>query len=168
MKKKTANRRRSNNRQLSRQKNQKQENLPEELPDKEDPEVVSKLEKGSLTEYLVSASFKGPLPPPALFEHYEQALTGSVDRILRLAENEQRHRHEWEHTALQAQKGDNKRGQTFGFLIGLAGLVSTVACAALGKEHAALASAGVVIAGIVSTFFKRTRQTEADENLSSE
>ena len=35
-------------------------------------------------------SFIGPLPPPALFGQYEKILPGSADRILRLAENEQR------------------------------------------------------------------------------
>lgn len=165
--KKKSSRRKSRNRQLPQQQKLKQENLPE-VSDEDQPELVVEPEVGTLTEYLHAASFKGPLPPPALFEHYEKALPGSADRILKLAENEQTHRHEWEHKALEAQKGDNKRGQTFGFIIGVIGLISTIACAALGKEPAAIASASIVITGIVLSYLNKSRQTPDSDTSSSE
>jgi len=41
-------------------------------------------------------TYAGPLPPPKLFEGYEQVLKGSADRILTMAEKEQSHRHSFE------------------------------------------------------------------------
>lgn len=103
MKKKPS--RKSRNRQLPQQNNLKQGNLSEKSVQGQ-MELLDESEAGTLTEYLHAASFKGPLPPPALFEHYEKALPGSADRILKLAENEQTYRHDWEKKALDAQKGD--------------------------------------------------------------
>jgi len=37
--------------------------------------------------------FAGPLPPPRILKGYEEVLSGSADRIFRMAENEQSHRH---------------------------------------------------------------------------
>lgn len=61
--------------------------------------------------YAQAASFNGPLPPPILFEHYNQVLPGSAERILQLTENEQSHRQQWETSVLDAQKSDIRRGQ---------------------------------------------------------
>ncbi len=36
-------------------------------------------------------SFSGPLPPPEVFAKYEQILSGSADRILKMAENQSTH-----------------------------------------------------------------------------
>jgi uncharacterized membrane protein len=36
-----------------------------------------------------SAFFSGPLPPPGMFERYDQILPGAADRILALSEKEQ-------------------------------------------------------------------------------
>lgn len=153
----------SRNRQLPQQNNLKQENLSENS-NQGQPELLDESEAGTLTEYLHAASFRGPLPPPALFEHYEKALPGSADRILRMAENEQTHRHDWEKIALDSQRGDTKRGQIFGLIISVLGLVSTIACAALGLQTAAFASAFVVISGIWASFLKKPKQTSGNEN----
>lgn len=64
------------------------------LPDEEAEDVRLAL--------LQSVSFRGPLPPPALYEHYEEVLSGSADRILRMAEKEQDHRISWEQSELKA------------------------------------------------------------------
>lgn len=51
------------------------------LPDDTPPEVVELITQ--------SALFSGPIPPPAMFAQYEEALPGAADRIMKLAENEQ-------------------------------------------------------------------------------
>lgn len=45
----------------------------------------------AVREQTVTA-WAGPLPPPADFERYERILAGAADRIMRLAEEEQRAR----------------------------------------------------------------------------
>ncbi len=44
----------------------------------------------------ISTRWSGPLPPPEIVEQYETALPGSGERILRMAEEEQAHRHQQE------------------------------------------------------------------------
>ena len=74
-------------------------------------------------------AFFGPLPPPDVLERYEQLAPGFAERILAMAENEQKHRHQRETEALQqeianhqARNKEVKRGQWFGFTIGLTAL----------------------------------------------
>lgn len=64
------------------------------------------------------ASFSGPLPPPAALEQYNEVLPGSAERILAMAENEQRHRHSYDNGLL----GLFTRGQWFAFILGLAAI----------------------------------------------
>lgn len=130
------------------------------------PEITEEFLEGVPDEtriaYIQAASFKGPLPPPALFGHYEEILVGSAERILKLAEKEQSHRHGWEKDVLNAQKANTKRGQWLGFLIGLAGLTSAVICALLDKPVVATVSVVVVIAGIIASYF--TNQPSPHDN----
>lgn len=44
----------------------------------------------------VEIAYSGPLPDPATFAFYERTTQGAGERILAMAENEQRHRHEME------------------------------------------------------------------------
>ena len=47
----------------------------------------------SVTHQEVAIAFSGPLPVSSEFERYEKTVKGAGDRILRLTENEQEHRH---------------------------------------------------------------------------
>jgi uncharacterized membrane protein len=64
------------------------------------------------------AEFSGPLPPPSYLSEYDAILPGAADRIISMAEAEQKHRHSWERSALN----NTTVGLWFGFLIAL-GLV---------------------------------------------
>ena len=63
-----------------------QNNLPEAMPERR--EAVP-LERNGLVQVQ---HYSGPLPPAAEFEKYEHVLKGSADRILKLAENQNKHR----------------------------------------------------------------------------
>jgi uncharacterized membrane protein len=65
------------------------------------------------------AEFSGPLPPPSYLREYDNIIAGAADRIISMAEAEQKHRHRWERSALNSTNA----GLWFGFLIAL-GLVS--------------------------------------------
>lgn len=51
----------------------------------------------------MSQSFTGPLPPPEALANYEQASPGAADRILRMAEGQQQHRHGLERQAVSSE-----------------------------------------------------------------
>ena len=82
------------------------------LPPKEVLDALPEYVRRSVVE---AASFAGPIPPPTMYGAYEDVLPGSADRILAMAESEQRHRIEWETDALHASMRDTKSGQRFGF-----------------------------------------------------
>ena len=51
---------------------------------------------------------------------YEEHLTGSAERIVRMAEKEQEHRHNWEDSILASTERDTKRSQWMGLFIFIA------------------------------------------------
>lgn len=83
-------------------------------------QLVPKDKKKEATELvgIVQArimSYEGPIPPPEQFGQYENILPGSADRILTMAENEQKHRIEIENKAIHSNTSFNRRGQLLGF-----------------------------------------------------
>src|SRR4051812_5976851 len=61
-------------------------NLPEARPERQN---AVPHERNGLVQVQ---HYSGPLPPAAEFEKYEHVLKGSADRILKLAENQNKHR----------------------------------------------------------------------------
>ena len=74
----------------------KQQNLPQKIA----KIVVQRME-----------GFVGPLPHPEHFAHYDETLPGAAERILRMAEKEQDHRHAWERTEIRWEMGLAAAGQ---------------------------------------------------------
>jgi uncharacterized membrane protein len=72
-----------------------------------------------LTIAQSSKSFSGPLPSPESLAEYEQISPGFADRIVKMAEKEQVHRHEQDNLRWPAQKKLLSRGQVFGFILSL-------------------------------------------------
>ena len=78
--------------------------------------------------------YSGPIPPPKMFHDYEQVLPGSADRILSMAEHEQKHR-----------IGYEKLGITFAFILALGLIALSFYAISLGY---ALAGVGVIASSI--------------------
>ena len=95
---------------------------------------------------------RGPLPPPEVLAKYNIAATNGADRIMLMAEKQQEHRFELEKTTINEQLSQSRRGQTFGFLIGLTAIAGSVTCIMFGHEWSgALLGVGGVT-GLVSVF----------------
>ena len=79
--------------------------------------------------------FQGPIPPPDALASYENLQTGLADRIVRMAEAEQSHRHSLETAVTTRSFDEARRGQHYGFAIGtiaiLAGSITAVMGAAI-------------------------------------
>ena len=87
----------------------------EGLPAKILEKISSKiLEKISVT---ISQEFTGPIPPPPIMKQYEETLTGSADRILKMAENQSEHRQLLEKKMLSLSNREVHIGQVLGFLL---------------------------------------------------
>jgi len=62
-------------------------------------------------EQLVKAeSFRGPLPPPRYLAQYDKVIPGLAERIVRMAEAEQGHRHHCEDKIIEIQTTIPLRG----------------------------------------------------------
>lgn len=81
----------------------------------------------------VIQKFEGPIPPASELEHYGRIDVSLPNRIMAMAESEQRHRHEYDQheltvfeTDLKRARSERKLGQIFGLLIGLAAIAACV------------------------------------------
>jgi uncharacterized membrane protein len=121
----------------------------------------------------ISASFSGPLPPPAILEQYDKINPGLADRIVRMAETEADHRRQIEKRALDAdiqiagkEYTERRIGQFLGFGIGVAALFIGAYVATHGQPLAGgfIGTGGVV--GLVTAFIygRRAEKTDTPDN----
>ena len=103
-------------------------------------------------------TFSGPLPPLPMYEGYERAFPGSANRILTLAEEEQRGRDAWETRALTAEVEERKRGQWIGAALAVFCIAGAIYLAANGEQLVAAILAGVSAVGIVGRFLPARRE----------
>lgn len=121
-------------------------------------------------QQMVSVSHlitQGPLPNPEILDRYEQILTGAADRIMAMAEDEAKHRHEMEKRSLEADINgmnadilDTKRGQWFGLIIGLTAIISGSIVSIYGSPWAGGFIGASGVAGLVTAFIKGRSQNE--------
>lgn len=69
-------------------------------------------------------SFSGPLPPPEYLQGYENVLSGSAERILKMAEKEQEERLANNRQMVTIVSNERRRGQMFGFLLSILLIIS--------------------------------------------
>ena len=118
-------------------------------------------------------SFQGPIPPPALLEHYDKIIPGAAERILAMAESETTHRHQQEAVAIEANIAVQQHqisvesrqiqlvfrsdvmGQVFGFLISLSSIGGSIWLALNGQALAAAALVALPLAGIIRALKER-------------
>lgn len=108
-------------------------------------------------------SFQGPIPPPEWLRGYDEIEPGLASRIVAMAEDNQRHRHEQERTAVQHDVTFRSRGQVFGFVLGMFGLAGGFGLVALGHSVVGLVSfVGVLATLIWSAVWLRKSEPPAE------
>jgi uncharacterized membrane protein len=110
-------------------------------------------------EYSSLELSAGPIPSPVILGQYEKLVPGTADRLIKMAEKEQSHRHEMDEKVTSAQINDLRRsrlennlGQVFGLVIGLSAIFAGSYTALKGSQVVGglIGTAGV--AGLVSAF----------------
>lgn len=103
-------------RKKTRQKRAGRPDLPSRkvMPQQTNP--ASPAEQENQTLIQTESRFSGPLPHPELFAQYNKVLPGTAERIVKMTESEQGHRHSLVSAVV---KGD----QHYIFFIALAGIV---------------------------------------------
>lgn len=78
--------------------------------------------------------FQGPLPHPEILAGYDRVLPGAADRIIAMAESNQRHRQRLEATVIPAGVRSERLGQVLGFILYIATLASGTYLVSTGKS----------------------------------
>ena len=98
-----------------------------------------------------------PLPPPEVLEKYKEIDPSLPDRLVKMIEREQRHRHLI--TFL---------GEIFGFIVVLGGFISAIVLGIYGKEWLAGTIGLGAIASIVGAYFYGKREAIKEQNQKKE
>ena len=116
-------------------------------------------DKGRRALAIQQEQFSGPLPHPETLQHYENIQPGFADRIIKMAESEQAHRHDCEKRALDAEISDGTadrleamRGQNFALLIGVVGFAVSAWAAYCGQQIVGAVVGGTSILSLVGAF----------------
>lgn len=110
----------------------------------------------------VSAHFSGPLPHPAILAKYEEILPGAADRIIKMAEEQSKHRQFLENKVISSGVINSKLGLIFGLIIGLAGIIASVILGIYGQPLLS----GIIgigsIGSLVGTFIYGSQQSRKE------
>lgn len=147
------------------------------------PELVKETRGSGLFRQI--QAYRGPLPLPEHLAGYEHVVPGAAERILKLTEKNQAHRHAIERRAIalderNADREDRivaldesesageqrleERAQNFAFALALAALVLTGILIVTGNPVAGSLIFSATLASIVASFLKRRkREVNGDE-----
>lgn len=96
--------------------------------------------------------YQGIIPPPDHIELYNKIIPNGADRIMQMAERQQAHRIEIEFTVVKSQQKQSERGQLFGLILGITGLLIAACLALNGHETTGSIIGGSTVISLVSVF----------------
>ena len=115
--------------------------------------------RDTASKSLLSASIQrsGPLPAPADFSRYEDALPGAAERILAMAERQSAHRQTIEIKVISSDARNSTMGTIFAFFLGAIGLSVAGFVIQSGHDWAGVGIGGGTLTTMVISFLKRPR-----------
>jgi uncharacterized membrane protein len=111
-----------------------------------------------MVEQTVTAH-SGPLPAPEIIAGYEKVLPGTADRIVKMAEKEQDHRHKVINRTQTHVAILTFLGQLFAFTIGVIGILAGVYLVQKDKSIAGFSVFFTSLAGLVGVFIFGRKKT---------
>lgn len=107
-----------------------------------------------------ATTFSGPIPPPEILKGYEEAFPGAANRIIKMAEEQSKHRQYIEKKEVDTESRDSLLGiisaLTIGVFIILCGTIIVVKVPNTSGAVAGTILNLVGIATIIGTFLKGT------------
>ena len=100
-------------------KNKTKDNVKKIQNDELLPENISQVieEKVGIQIRRQILEFEGPIPHPSILKGYNDIDDGFADRIIKMAEEQQKHRIELENKVIDSKKSDSRLGMVLGFII---------------------------------------------------
>lgn len=96
--------------------------------------------------------FTGPLPPPEELAKYEQILAGAADRIIRMAEQQSKHRQSLEAVVIGGNATTQKWGLACAFTIAMSAIWGGIWISLKGMSGAGLTAIIVALVSLVGVF----------------
>lgn len=111
---------------------------------------------------LQQVSFSGPLPPPSILRQYDEVVPGAAERIIKMAEDQSKHRQELENAVIKSDISNSKSGLLFGFVIGMSGVIGSVVLVMTDHELTGSVLGATTLLGLVGTFVYGSRARRRD------
>ena len=110
-------------------------------------------------------TFSGPLPPPTIMEQYEMIVPGAAERILKMAEDQSRHRQTIEKRVIYSDTRNSLLGLIFALVLGVVVIVCSIYLVVNGKQIAGTIVSGAYLVSLVSVFIygSNVRKKERSE-----
>lgn len=108
------------------------------------------------------SSFSGPIPHPEILAGYNNAVGNGAERVLGMAERQSAHRISLEEQVIKEELRQSRRGQTFGFLLGIIGMAISAFMAYTGHDTVATIFGSTTIVGLVTVFVVGRKLQEKD------
>jgi len=105
---------------------------------------------------------QGPLPPPDILLAYNAAVPGAAQRIIAMAEDQNRHRMALETTVIPNREKNAARGQHYALVIALAAISAAVYCARINQPMIGTAVVGPTLCGLIYAFITGKQKQEKE------
>lgn len=76
-----------------------------------------------ISSIQIMESYSGPLPKPEILQKYDEILPGSAERIMKMAEEQAKHRHKLEEKVVFTNSGNSRLGVIFAFILTIVTIV---------------------------------------------
>ena len=130
-----------------------EERLRDVFPDVAQPQMLRVL---AVVEQTVSRELhSGPLPSPLQLAAYNETIPDAAERIFKMAELEQGHRHILDHRIVEANISSNKIDLLLGFIMSLLLIAGAFYLRTNGQQWVSAAFLATGSVSMVSAFIKR-------------
>nr|DAO63734.1 MAG TPA: putative membrane protein [Caudoviricetes sp.] len=116
----------------------------------------------SKAQMVIAEQFSGPIPSPEVFAKYEAILPGAAERILTMAEEQQKHRMEIEKQVINSKISDSRLGIILGFILTIVIIAVSTGAILMGYSVIGFSSIIIAVGGLVGVFIYGTRSNRKE------
>jgi len=105
---------------------------------------------------------QGPLPHPDILAAYNTAVPGAAQRVITMAEEQNRHRIALETIVIPNREKNSARGQHYALIIALAAIAAAVYCARVNQPIIGAVVVGTPLCGLGYAFITGKQKQEKE------
>ena len=113
-------------------------------------------------QMVIAEKFSGPIPSPEVIARYEAIIPGAAERILTMAEEQQKHRMDLENRVVNSKISDSRLGIILGFILTIVIIAVSLCAILMGYSVIGFSSIIIAIGGLVGVFIYGTRSNRKE------